>query len=879
MTGRWWNLRRRARQDDELDAELRSHLRMSEAERIARGESPAAAASSARREFGNLGLVAEITREMWGGAWLERLAQDLRYGIRMLKRSPGFSIVAILCLTLAIGANASVFSWIEGILLRPYPAVAGQDRLMVFSGTQRGESGHTGISWPDLQDLRRRATLFDAFIGDKITGTTLSIGERAERAPGSMVSANYFDALGVRPVLGRGFLPDEEVGRNAHPVVVISYQLWKERFNGDPNIIGKTQRLNGLPHTIVGVAPQGFNGTFVGYAMQFWVPLSMQETFDPSGYKLEDRGARWLEPFARLKRGVTREQAQLEMASIGKRLETEYPATNKGHGFSVLPLWRSPFNASSELLATLRVAMIVVLFVLLIACANVGNLLLVRSLARQQEMTVRLAVGAARARLVRQLLTEGLVLSAIAAAGGLLLARWSQNLLALFFPPRGGVVINLPAQVDGRVLALSAAACVAATLLFALVPALQTSNIDLASALKATSKGVMGGRRGRIRAGLVVVQVSLSFVLLVGAVLLIRSQQGIRSANPGFATQNELATGVELFGYDTAPAKQFQDELLRRLETLSGVQSVAYARIRPFSYRTYAVAPITVSGYQPPPDEQPTAEYDEVSPGFLATLRIPLVAGRDFNHFDDDKSTPVAVVNEKMAERYWPGHDAVGRRFELNGRTLQVVGVAKMAKYRTMLETPQPFFYVPLRQNFARQLSIQIRTTEPPATMARAVAREIHVLDANLAPSELLTMQEQIDRTTSAQRAAVTLLGVFGGLALLLAAIGLYGVMSYAVSQSARELGLRMALGAGAGNVLRLVMTQGLALTAVGIAIGAFAALGWTRLIGDLLFQVSPRDPLAFGSALAVMAAASFAACLIPAWRATRTDPVRALRE
>src|SRR5713226_9056520 len=340
------------------------------------------------------------------------MLQDLRFGFRMLRRSPGFSILAILCLTLGIGANAAVFSWIEGILLRPYPLVVDQDRLFAVTGTDRGAPGHTDVSWPDWLDLQRNATLFDAFIAEKITGTTLSIGDRAERAPGSMVSANYFDAIGVHPVLGRGFARGEDVGRNAHPVTVISYQVWQDRFRGDPDIVGKTQMLNGLPHTIVGVAPQGFYGTFVGYAFQFWVPASMQTQFDAGVYKLEDRGARWIEGFVRLKPGVTLEQAQAEISAVAKRLETDYPETNRGRGVRLFPLWATPFNNAGALLPTLGIALVVVSAVLLIACANVGNLLLVRSFARQQEMTVRLAVGAGRSRLVRQLLTEGMILSA-----------------------------------------------------------------------------------------------------------------------------------------------------------------------------------------------------------------------------------------------------------------------------------------------------------------------------------------------------------------------------------------------------------------------------------------------------------------------------------
>lgn len=809
------------------------------------------------------------------------MLQDLRFGFRMLRRSPAFSILAILCLTLGIGANAAVFGWIEGILLRPFPLVPDQDRIFAVAGTNRGSIGTDDVSWPDFKDLERNSTLIQAFIAEKITGTTLSIGDRAERTMGSIVSANYFDAIGVRPILGRGFSPEEESGRNAHPVTVISYQMWQDRFHGDPSVIGKLQTLNGLPHTIVGVMPKGFYGTFVGYAFQFWVPASMQPQFDAGVYKLEDRDARWIEGFVRLKPGVTLEQAQAELSANAQRLETDYPETNRGRGIRVYPLWQTPFNNAGALLPTLGIALAVVLSVLLIACANVGNLLLVRALARQQEMTIRLSVGAGRARLVRQLLTEGLILSVIAAAGGLVVADWLRDALALLTPPRGGVLLRLPGDIDWRVIAVSAGVCLVSTLLFALVPAILTSNIDLAASLRSQS-GSVGGGRGRtwIRSTLVLVQMSLSFVLLVGAGLLIQSLQSVRNANPGFTTNGVLATSVDLFtaGYDQQRAKNFQNDLIDRLEALGGVQSAALARLTPFSYRSYSSAPIAVDGLDTPPDQQPSADYNEVGPGFLATMGIPLVKGREFTRADDEQAPLAAIVDETMAAQFWRGADPVGRRLQVRGRWMQVVGVARTAKYRNLMETPKPFFYVPLRQNFSAVTAVLIRTPQGVAAMRPALVREIHALDGNNAPGELITMREQVDRTTSSQRIAVTILCLFGGIALVLAAVGLYGVMSATVSQSSRELALRIAIGAGTGDLLRLVMLRGLALTAGGIALGAVAALQLTRLMGYLLYGVGPRDPLAFGSALVVVAVSAFGACFLPAWRATRIDPLEALR-
>ncbi len=874
--------RRRRRLEDDLDEELRSHLEMAVELNLRKGMKAEDARREALRSFGGIEQTKEIYRDQRGLHMIETTLQDLRFGLRMLRRSPGFSVLAILCLTLGIGANAAVFSWVEGILFRPYPAVTHQERLVAIGGTTRGEAGGNPLSWPDFLDLQRSCTLCDTLFVSKITGTTLSIGDRAEVTTGSIVSANYFDAVGVHPLLGRGFLPGEDTGQSAHPVAVISYQLWQGRFKGDPQIVGKTQRLNGVVHTIVGVAPEGFFGTFVGWGMQFWVPASMEDIFEAGGYKLEDRGARWIEAYARLKPGVTLQQAQQEAAAISGRLEAEYPTTNRGRAIQLWPLWQTPFNNARTLLPTLEIMLAVVVFVLLIACANVGNLLLVRSFARRHEMTVRLAIGAGRGRLLKQLFTEGLILSAFGAAGGLLVAYWCRHALVLLFPARGGVSMHLPGEIDWRVLALSAAVSVVATLLLGLVPAMQTSKIDLTDALKAESSGVVGARgRAWVRSGLVVTQVSLSFVLLVGAGLLLQSLQKIRNTSPGFSTRDVLDTAVSLVsaGYDGPRAQSFQDELLLRVKALPGVESAAFARMTPLSYGSYSSTPIAVDGYQLLPEEQPTVEYNEVGPGYFATIGIPLLSGREFTRADDEKAAPVAIVNETMATRYWRGRNPIGERVQVKGRWMQIVGVAKESKYQSVREAPKPFFYVPLRQNFSRSAGLFIRTALSPQTMAAALSREVHGLDGNLALYEVITLQEQVDRSTSPQMVAVTLVGTLGGLALLLAAIGLYGVMSYAVSQNTRELGLRMALGADASNLLRLVMSRGLVLTAGGVLLGAAVALALTRLLGNLLYKVSPRDPLAFGSALAVMTIASLAACFLPAWRATRTDPARVLRD
>jgi len=808
------------------------------------------------------------------------MLHDLRIGLRMLRRNPGFTALAVFCLALGIGATTSVFSWIEGILVRPFPLVAHQDRMVALTGVDR--SGRSEVSWPDLQDLRKNCTLVESFIAEHIGSAKLNVGYRAETAMGSVVSSNYFDALGIRPILGRGFRPGEDDGRNAHAVVVISYDMWTNRFSRDPGVIGRPQMLNGVTYTIIGVAPEGFHGTFVGYAWQFWVPASMEQAFESGDYKLEDRGARWIEGFAILKPGVTIGQAQAELSAAGARLETAYPETDRGRNFKLYPLWRTPFNNAGTLLPTLRIAFFVACLVLLIACANVGNLLLVRAFARNHEMTVRLSMGAQRARLVRQLLTESLLVSTAAGVLGLLFAFAGRDLLKIMFtPPAPGIVIYLPAGMDWRVLVLSAGVSLLATVLFGLVPALQAGGTDLSAVMKADSAGVVGGRgKARVRFVLVMAQISLSFVLLVGAGLLLRSLHAMRSADVGFATHGVLLGGVDLVaaGYDGARIRSFQDQFTDRVKGIPGVEAVAWSTWVPFSYVSPAEAAIGVEGYEAAPGERPTAEYTEVGADYFRATGTALLAGRDFNVADNGTAVPVAVVNEAMVKRFWRGRDPVGQRFQANGKWLRIVGVARTTKYSSLVETNTQFFYTALSQNPAAGANFQIRTRLGAAAMANALLREVRAIDANLAPGQVVSMREHLDRRTWSQAAALTLLGIFAAAALVLSAIGLYGVMSYAVSQSAREMGLRMALGATARDLLRIVMLRGLRATVAGIGAGCAAALGLSRLMGDLLYRTSPRDPDTFAIAFAVMVTAAIAACLAPALRAMRTDPIRALR-
>ena len=873
---------RRGPSDAEIQRELNDHLSLEAESMVAAGESPHVARLHAQRQFGNVGLIQERTRDVWAIVWLEHLQQDLRYGVRVLRRSPVFSLVAIICLALGIGAHAAVSSWTEGIVRHPFPLVRDQDQLVAVAGTAKGASGLDEMSYPDFMDLSRAAPAFSSFFVAKITGATLTSGDRAERLVGQLVTANYFDALGVRPVLGRGFLPGEDVGRGAHPVTVISYRLWQDRFAGNPRVIGSTIAYNRIPHTIVGVTPEGFLGTFVGYAMQFWTPASQQAVFDAGGYKLEDRTARWVEGFARLKPGVSVATGQAQVDGAARRLALEFPNEDRGRAVRIFPLSDNPFDNAKTLKPMLGVGSLIAILVLVIVCANIANLLLVRAVARRSELSVRRALGASRVRVARQLVTEGLILAVLGTAAGLGLAYLSRNALGLFFAPRGGVSLVFAADFNWRVIGSTIAIGLGSTLIFALAPAIHTTRVDLASAIRASAPGAVSGSRGVLRAALVVVQVSVSVLLLTGAGLVVTSLGRLLIADPGFSTTNVTTTALSLFaaGYDTARAHRFQDELLLRMHAIGGVSAAALARSLPFSTAPYDNGPILVDGYQPAKDEQPTADYNKVSPDYFRTLGIPLLSGRDFTTADADTSAPVAIVTRALAQRYWPNESPLGKRLRLRETWMRVVGVVGDIKYRSLTESPGMLFYVPFAQQRSTGVFLFLRTSARGAAtgIAPALANAIHAIDPNVAPYEILTMREQVNRWTSTQRILVTLLGIFSGVALFLAVLGLYGTLSYMVSQSTRELGLRMALGARPSELLARVMSSGLRLALLGVGFGVAVALGTTRLLGDLLYQVSPRDPLILAAVTGTMVLAAAAACLLPAWRAARLDPARALR-
>jgi len=833
---------------------------------------------------------------------METLWQDLRYGFRVLRASPGFAAVAVLSLALGIGANTSIFSVVNAALLRPLP-VNEPDRLMfVFNGTTTNPWGVS--SYPGYLDYRDKDEVFS----DLLTYSSITVSARADDQSdlisGSIVSGNFFDVLGLRAALGRTFTPEEDKTPNTHPVAVISHGLWERRFGGDPQVIGQQIALNGHAFTIVGVTPAGFNGPEVLENNDIYAPMMMQALVRPprGGFSgdmnpdlLSRRGARWLKMIGRLKPGVSFEQAQAAMTTIAAGLEQAYPESNRNTIATLFPVNKIDPQGYPQLLSVAGLLLAVVGIVLLIACANVANLLLARASARRREIAVRLAMGASRSRLIRQLLTESLLISLAGGVAGLLLALWTIDVLKSATPPDGIFSFTLDYRLDGRVLAFTFALSLATGVIFGLAPALQASRPDLVPALKdEASAAVQGRRRFNLRNALVVAQVALSLVLLIGAGLFLRSLNNAQAIDPGFTADKILDAqlNINLLRYTKAQGQQFYGQVIERIEALPGVESASLARVVPMS-GAGRTSSFLIQGQQGPdnvsrsegtgPDaENPhTVNTNVVGLRYFQTMGIRLLQGRDFTG-QDNENTPLAViVNEAFARRHLAGEDALGKRESFrgaNGPWSEIVGVVRDSKYRTLGESPRPSAYVPLAQNHETGMTLQVRTASNPVSIAASVRREVQALDPNLAVTNLQSLSDVVAASLFAARMGAALLAIFGFLALLLAAIGLYGVMSYAVSRRTREIGIRMALGAGTGNVLRLVLKEGLMLVGGGVAAGLIVAAAATRLLASFLYGVSPLDATTFAAIPLVLAVVALLASYLPARRAAKVDPMVALR-
>lgn len=819
------------------------------------------------------------------------LLQDIRYGWRMLAKSPLSTLIVALTLALGIGANTLVFSLINGYLLRPLP-VPDPGRIALLAAQQAGNSPFLYMfSYPDFVDFRKQAVSFADLLVYDISLGGLSAENKADQFVYSHVSGNYFSALGVKPLLGRLIRPEEENQPGEQPVLVLGYSFWQKRFRGDPSVLGKQVRVNGQLATIVGVVPKEFHGAYFVLNMDAYMPLGAADlAAQVSQNPLTDRNARIFRLLARLQPGVTFSQAQASVNVIAARLAREYPATDKNVTVQVYreQLARPTPLANNVIPITAGFFLFLAAMLLLLACMNVANITLARATVRQREMGLRAALGARRGRLVRQTLTETLLLGLLGGIGGILLGLWV-NPGQVSAIPGLSLPVSLDFSFDWRVFAYSFAAAVFTGLFVGLWPALRASRLDLNTILQEGGRGESGTGRHHVRNFLVAAQVAGSFVLLIIAGLFVRSVQHSESVNLGFDPNHvvNIMVDPQQIGYDQSHATEFYRQLKTRVVALPGVQSASFAYGVPMgdlanvNLCTVVVGDHPVANGQPPP----SIFFNNVDSSYFETMRVPLLRGRTFTDFDNESAPLVAIVNQTMAERFWPNQDPIGKRFTLNNigqpsQTVQIVGLAGNGKYAFIAEDPTPFFYVPLTQNFTSLRTLQIRSSVPPDTMIAEVRRQIHALAPSLPIIQAKTMQESLEGSNGLQvfRIGATVAAILGGLGLILASVGVFGVVSFAAVQRTREIGIRLALGGTARDVLRLVLQQGVRMVGAGLLVGVLAAWGLTRLMARFLFGVSPSDPLTYASVILLLSAVALLACWLPAHRATRVDPGIALR-
>lgn len=813
------------------------------------------------------------------------LLQDLRYAVRMMIKSPGLTAVAALTLTLGIGANSAIFSGVSAFVLRPLP-VEEPDRLVRPFETDNPDEWFGNFSYPDYVDYREQNDVFEGMLAHNIVQAALSRDNQNDLVWGELVSGNYFDVLHVSPAMGRGFLPEEDKTPGSHPVVVLGHSLWERRFDRDASIVGRSVTLNGQDYTVVGVAPKEFRGTKFGLGMDFWVPMMMQAQITNGTNLLDDRGSHWLEVVARLKPGVTEEQAAAALTTISARLAEAYPNERSANlRVVVLPETRGRFDDASGTVALgSGLAMAVVGLILLIACANVANLLLARGMARRREIGIRLALGASRGRLIRQLLTESCLLALVGGGLGLLLAFWITDLMYALIPVLPYTIV-LDFAPDARALAFTLVISLVTGVIFGLAPAWQASNPDVVPVLKGeTVSFKQGSSRFSLRNMLVVSQVALSMIVLVCGGLFIQSFQKARLANPGFNPENAIAFSMNpgLLGYTPDQSKEFYRQLIERTRSLPGVETASVANLLPLGDGSNSTGPLIREGEEPPrPGEGIDSLVYLVGPGYFETMQAPIVRGREFSETDRADRPRVAIINETLARRLWPDQDAVGKRMRVGGTNsalIEIVGVARDGRYRSIGERPRFCLYYPAYQRNESGMTLLVRTTGDPEAFVGAVRQEIQHLDARLPIYNVKTLKQHLTWGLWGPRMAATLSLSFGFVALLLAATGLYSVMAYTVSQRTREIGIRMALGATRSDILKLVASQGMTLAAVGVVIGLIAAFAVTRAIGSLLVGVSSTDPVTYAIITAGLLVVALTASYTPARRATKVDPMVALR-
>jgi macrolide transport system ATP-binding/permease protein len=813
---------------------------------------------------------------------MEGLLRDARISLRRLRKAPGFTLIAVLSLGLGIGANTAVFSFVNTVLMRPLP-VESPERLVSVNNTaeKKDVTLFPTLSYPAYRDYRDRNDVLEGLIAYRLSPVSLSHDGVNERLWGYLATGNYFETLGVKPHLGRLFTPKDDITPSAHPVAVITHACWLKRFAGAPNVVGKDVRINGRNFTIIGVAAQNFRGTELSYSPDMWFPMMMLPEIEPGTNTLEDRKSEGLLVQGRLKPGVHLAQAQSALKIIASQLAREYPVFNEGKTITLSAPGLLGSFMRGTIIGFAGALMAVAGLVLLLACTNLASLLLARSTERRKEIAIRLAIGANRWGLVRQLLTESVLVASMGGVFGLLLAYWAVNALTLFKPPMD-VPLSTELYIDWRVLLFTIGTSALTGAAIGLIPALQSTKPDLIPALK-DDASAGGSCRSWLRSGLVVLQVSLSLVLLICGGLVLRSLHRAQFLNPGFVQSNaiKMSFDLELQGYDDARSKDFQRRLLDRTRSLPSVRYAGLADFVPLSMNIFN-SEIHIEGRpQALGADVPQSMVGSASAGFLQALGVNLLQGRDFTEQDDEAKPRVAIVNETFARRFWPNEAPIGKRLSFKGPQgpwSEVIGVIQDGKYFSLAENATPLVYTSLKQGDSSYLTLIVRTLGDPQGVIPAVRREIYQLDATLPVFNVQTMVEHMNPPLFPMRVAATMLTGFGLLALTLAAIGILGVISYVVSQRTREIGIRIALGADPSRVFRLVVGDGLFLTAIGIVLGLAFAFVITRLLSSMLYDVSTIDPLTFGVVLLLLGSVAFLACSVPAYKAMKVDPISALQ-
>jgi predicted permease len=813
---------------------------------------------------------------------LETLLQDLRYAGRLLRKSPTFTCIAVLVIALGSGAVTTIFSAANAMVLRPLPAVAQPAQLVDISRTEAHGRGTLTPSYPFYTHVRDESHTMRGIAAWAVIQLTVSTGAEGTAAFANLASANYFGVLGVRPALGRFFAPDDDQIAGAHPVIVLSHGFWQRRFGGDSSVVGRSILVDETPYVVIGVAPPGFSGVYPVVRTDAWVPLSMAVQLGRGPDVLTSVRSGWLQLFGRRGEGVSTAQARADLASIAAAHVSEEPADFKVFtGIAMSRLTGFPADASSAIFAFVALLLVVSALVLVIASVNVAGMLLARATARRREMAVRIALGAGRGRLVRQMLTESFVLFLAGATGGLLIAFCGTRLFGRIQLP-AEVPLAIDLSPDYRVLAFSLATALVTGVLFGLAPALEAARNDPSVSLRGDTAGA-GARRSRLRNGLVIGQMALSLLLLTSAGLFVRALARGQQVPHGFDTDRVVTAPIDVgtSGYTELRARLFYDELKQRLLAVPGVTAVSYSRWVPLS-NSRANVGIKIDGYEPPAALSlhglMTVDFGVVAPDYFEVLRIPLVRGRALLKTDDAAAPHVAVVNETFVKQFWPGTDPIGRTFHEDSLLVTVVGVVRDAKYASLNELPQPFMYLPVAQRWKSATNLFVRSSGDPAALAPMIHDVVRSIDPTLPAPGIITLNAATSVVLLPQRVAAAVTGVMGVLGLILAAVGLYGVVAFTVSQRTREIGIRMALGADRGHVLGLIVRDGMRLVAVGMGIGMLLAFGVTRAMTQFLFGVSPLDPLVFAVIPLGLAAVALLASYLPARRAASTNPLEALR-